>query len=106
MLAKQVFKKSPDQDPELWNAMSPITRISEDAPPFLVIQGTHDTLVFVEEAREFVRALKEKSRAPVAYLEMLGAQHAFDVFHSPRCRHAVLAVAAFLEKVRAERQRA
>ncbi|MBM4383788.1 MAG: alpha/beta hydrolase [Deltaproteobacteria bacterium] len=105
MLAKTVFKKSPEQDPELWNAMSPITRITEDAPPFLVIQGTHDTLVFVEEAREFVRALKEKSRAPVAYLEMLGAQHAFDVFHSPRSRHAVLAVAAFLEKVRAERQR-
>ena len=106
MLAKQVFKKTPEQDPELLNAMSPITRVSEDAPPFLVIQGTHDTLVFVEEAREFVRALKEKSRSPVAYLEMLGAQHAFDVFHSPRSRHAVLAVAAFLEKLRAEAARA
>jgi acetyl esterase/lipase len=103
LLAKRVFKKTPAQDPELWDAMCPITRVSADAPPFLVIQGTHDTLVFVEEAREFVRALREKSRAPVAYLEMRGAQHAFDVFHSPRCRHAVLASAAFLEKVRAER---
>ncbi len=101
LLAKQVFKKTPDQDPELWDAMSPITRVSEQAPPFLVIQGTHDTLVFVEEAREFVRALREKSKAPVAYLEMEGAQHAFDVFHSPRSRHAVLAAAAFLERVRA-----
>jgi fermentation-respiration switch protein FrsA (DUF1100 family) len=34
--------------------------VSADAPPFLVVQGTHDTLVFVEEAREFVRALREK----------------------------------------------
>jgi acetyl esterase/lipase len=102
LLAKQVFKTTPAQDPELWDAMSPITRVSEHAPPFLVIQGTHDTLVFVEEAREFVRALREKSRAPVAYLELHGAQHAFDVFHSPRCRHAVLAVAAFFEKVRSE----
>jgi acetyl esterase/lipase len=103
ILAKRVFKTTPEQDPELWDAMNPITRISEKAPPFLVIQGTHDTLVFVEEAREFVRALKEKSRAPVAYLEMLGAQHAFDVFHSPRSAHAVRAAAAFLETVRAGR---
>jgi acetyl esterase/lipase len=103
ILSKQVFKTTPEQDPELWDAMNPITRISEQAPPFLVIQGTHDTLVFVEEAREFVRALKEKSRAPVAYLEMVGAQHAFDVFHSPRSAHAVRAAAAFLEKVRAGR---
>lgn len=101
MLSRMVFKKTPDQDPELWDALCPITRVSEHAPPFLVIQGTHDTLVFVEEAREFVRALREKSKAPVAYLEMEGAQHAFDVFHSPRSRHAVLAAAAFLERVRA-----
>jgi len=103
LLATRVFKKTPAQDPQLWDAMSPITRVSESAPPFLVIQGTHDTLVFVEEAREFVRALREKSRAPVAYLELHGAQHAFDVFHSPRCAHAVQAVAAFLEHIRNQR---
>jgi acetyl esterase/lipase len=106
LLSQRVFKVAPQQDPELWSAMNPIDRIGEQAPPFFVIQGTHDTLVFVEEGREFVRALREKSRAPVAYLEMVGAQHAFDVFHSPRSRHAVLAVAAFLEKVRAEAARA
>jgi acetyl esterase/lipase len=100
-LAKQVFKATPDENPALWDAMSPITRVRESAPPFLVIQGTHDTLVFVEEAREFVRALREKSRASVAYLEMTGAQHAFDMFHSPRSAHAVRAAAAFLKQVRA-----
>jgi acetyl esterase/lipase len=106
LLSARVFKVAPQQDPELWSAMNPIDRIGEQAPPFFVIQGTHDTLVFVEEGREFVRALREKSRAPVAYLEMVGAQHAFDVFHSPRSRHAVLAVAAFLESVRAPGSRA
>ena len=99
-LSKQVFKATPDENPALWDAMSPITRVNESAPPFLVIQGTHDTLVFVEEAREFVRALREKSRASVAYLEMTGAQHAFDMFHSPRSAHAVRAAAAFLQQVR------
>lgn len=104
VLAKHVFKSTPEQDPEFWDAMCPITRISEDAPPFLVIQGSHDTLVFVEEAREFVRALREKSKQPVAYLEMHGAQHAFDFFHSPRSAHAVRAATAFLEKARASGQ--
>jgi acetyl esterase/lipase len=104
LLAKQVFKTTPEQDPVLWDAMSPITRVSESAPPFLVIQGTHDTLVFVEEAREFVRALREISGAAVVYLEMVGGQHAFDVFHSPRSAHAVRAAAAFLQQARVSRR--
>jgi acetyl esterase/lipase len=97
MLAKYVFQCRPEDKPELWDAACPITRVSADAPPFLVVQGTHDTLVFVEEAREFVRALREKSRAPVHYLEMRGAQHAFEIFHSARSQHAVRAAAAFLD---------
>jgi len=97
ILTKYVFPCPPHENPELWDAACPITRVSADAPPFLVVQGTHDTLVFVEEAREFVRALREKSRAPVHYLEMKGAQHAFEIFHSARSQHAVRAAAAFLE---------
>jgi acetyl esterase/lipase len=97
MLSKYVFQCRPEDNPELWDAACPITRVSADAPPFLVVQGTHDTLVFVEEAREFVRALREKSSAPVHYLEMKGAQHAFELFHSARCQYAVRAAAAFLD---------
>ena len=97
ILSKHVFQCRPDDNPELWENACPITRVSADAPPFLVVQGTHDTLVFVEEAREFVRALREKSRAPVHYLEMKGAQHAFEIFHSARCQYAVRAAAAFLD---------
>jgi acetyl esterase/lipase len=97
ILTKYVFPCPPDENPELWDAACPITRVAADAPPFLVVQGTHDTLVFVEEAREFVRALREKSRAPVHYLEMKGAQHAFEIFHSARCQYSVRAAAAFLE---------
>lgn len=100
-LQRFVLKCSPEEAPELWDAASPITRVGPEAPPFLVLHGTHDSLVWVEEAREFVGALREKSASPVAYLEMRGAQHAFDTFHSVRSAHAVQAVAAFLERVRA-----
>ena len=100
-LAKTVLKVAPEDDPALWDAGSPITHISSDAPPLLAIQGTHDALVFVEEAHTLMRALEEKSQAPTLYLEMTGAQHAFDVFHSVRSACAVRAATAFLEKVRA-----
>lgn len=101
-LEERVFKRSAEEHPEFWERASPISRIDAGAPPFLVIQGTHDTLVFVEEARAFVQALREKSRSPVLYLELPGAQHAFDVFHTLAGTHSVHAATDFLEQVRAE----
>ncbi len=102
ILSKRVFKCAPEANPDLWENASPLARIHADAPPFFVIHGTHDSLVFVEEARAFVQALREKSRAPVFYAEFPGGQHAFDTFHSHRSAAAVHAVTAFLERVRAE----
>jgi acetyl esterase/lipase len=99
-LEKSILKSSPDERRELWESASPIARIHPDAPPFFVVHGTHDSLVFVEEARLFVHALREKSNSPVAYAELPGAQHAFDSFHSPRSAPVIHAVAAFLEHVR------
>jgi acetyl esterase/lipase len=101
-LEGRVLKVSPEANRELWENASPITRVSADAPPFLVIHGSHDSLVFVEEARHFVSSLREKSRNPVVYLELPGAQHAFDTFHSVRSSHAVHAVTSFLEQTRAD----
>jgi acetyl esterase/lipase len=101
-LAKTVLKCTPDENPELWEAASPIAHVSADAPPFLLVHGTYDSLVWLEEMRVFQRALAEKSRRPVLALELEGAQHAFDCFHSPRSAHAVRAVTAFLEHVHAE----
>ena len=103
-LAKQVLKCTPDENRELWEAASPIAQISPEAPPFLLVHGTHDSLVWVDEMRAFARALGEKSRQPVLTLELEGGQHAFDTFHSPRSAHAVRAVTAFLEHVRAEHE--
>ena len=62
-----------------------------------VVQGTHDSLVWVEEAHKFVDKMKSVSQQPVVYGELPGAQHAFEVFHSVRTDHAVNAAADFLE---------
>lgn len=97
-----VFKCSPEENPELWDSVSPITRVHSKAPPFFVIQGSHDSLVFTEEADTFVAAMREKSVEAVLHAELRGGQHAFEVFHSPRSRHAVQGVTQFLEKVHAD----
>jgi len=100
-LAKSVLKCTPGENRELWEAASPIAHVSPDAPPFLLVHGTHDSLTWIDEMRAFAKALAEKSRAPVLTLELAGAQHAFDTFHSPRSAYAVRAVTAFLEHVHA-----
>ncbi len=103
-LGPKVFKCTPEENPELWDSVSPITRIHSEAPPFLVIQGSHDSLVYADEADTFVRTLREKSRKPVLHAKLTGAQHAFEIFHSVRSAHSVRGATAFLEKVYADYQ--
>ena len=67
-----------------------------DAPPFFVIHGSSDSLVEVAQARAFVDALRAVSHEPVAYAELPGTQHAFDVFPSIRSAHVVRGVDRFL----------
>ena len=102
-LGKRVMQCTKEENPELWDQGSPLSRVNADAPPFFVVQGTHDTLVWVEEARTFVSALQAVSQQPVGYAELPGAQHAFEIFHSVRTDHAVNGVADFLEWTHAQR---
>jgi acetyl esterase/lipase len=101
LLEKQVMKTTIKERRELFEAASPLHRVHEAAPPFLVLHGTHDTLVPVEVARTFVPALRAVSKEPVAYVELPVAQHGFDVMGSPRCSATTAGVVAFLEAIRA-----
>lgn len=96
MLERAVVKKRYSEAPEVFEEASPMSRVHEGAPPFFVIHGTRDTLVPVREARLFVELLRERSRAPVAYAELPGAQHAFEVFPSRRTGHVLAGVERFL----------
>lgn len=95
-LAKMVMPGPKRDEPELWDKVSPISQVGPDAPPFLVIQGANDVLVWREEARSFVAELRRVSRQPVAYWEIPGAQHAFDVLNSMRTAVAVDTVEQFV----------
>ncbi len=96
-LAKFVFQNSREEGYDRRNDGSPLVHVSEQAPPMFVLQGTHDSLVWVEEAHKFVEAMKAVSGQAVVYGELPGAQHAFEIFHSVRTDHTVNAVTEFLE---------
>jgi acetyl esterase/lipase len=98
-LGRFVMKKRLQDDIDAFRRASPMHRIHADAPPFFVIHGTHDSLASVEEARHFADLLRRSSREPVAYAEIPGAQHAFELFHSLRTTYVVRAVDRFLAYV-------
>jgi acetyl esterase/lipase len=99
-LQKQVMKTDPAVDRRQWEAASPLHRIHPDAPPFLVVHGTNDSFLPVEQARVFADRLRTVSTSPVAYAELPRAQHGFDFASSVRVHHVVRAVERFLTSVR------
>ncbi len=91
-----IMKAFLSDEPERFSDASPLDQVRADAPPFFAIHGDKDTLAPVEDARTFVERMGQVSEAPVAYLELHGAQHAFDTFTSIRTRRVIRAVDRFL----------
>ena len=73
--------------------------VHAEAPPFLVLHGTHDPMVPVQAAREFVDRLRAAGGRIVAYAELPGAQHNFDRLASIRCAAVTDAIEAFAGSV-------
>jgi acetyl esterase/lipase len=83
---------------ELYESASPLHRLGADAPAFMVLHGTHDSLVPVAVPRAFVAAFRKAAPdVPVAYVELPWAQHAFDLLCSPRCTATTRGIAAYLD---------
>jgi acetyl esterase/lipase len=95
-LERTVVKQQITAAREVFDQASPMSRVSPAAPPFFVLHGRNDSMVPVEQAREFVRLLRGASPQPVVYAELPQAQHAFDVLGSVRARYAAAAVGDFL----------
>jgi len=96
LLETKILKGSIDEIPDEYRKASPMDRIHQDAPPACVIHGDGDSLVPVDEARMFVRMLRETSHEPVVYMEIPGAQHAFEIFPSLRSQAVVDGIERFV----------
>lgn len=104
-LQHMVIKKRLAKHRDIYLDASPITHVRPDAPPFFILHGEYDSLIPVHEGRDFYDELRKVSQNPVLYAEMPGAQHAFDVIHSPRAHQSAEAVGEFLSWVYASRLR-
>jgi acetyl esterase/lipase len=94
-LSRIVFPPGAGDDDYL--LASPMNHITENAPDFLVVHGAHDSLVPVKQARIFTQRLRDTTTGSITYLEIPGAQHAFDVFGSIRAHHTIRGVQRWLE---------
>jgi acetyl esterase/lipase len=99
-LERVVVKRKITKRPELFRKASPIARVHADAPPFLVLHGSGDTVIPVQQARDFVEKLKGVSRSAVSYAELPGAGHGFDMTDGARTGSAATAIGLFLNQVR------
>lgn len=84
---------------EAFRSYSPIARVVPEAPPMMIVHGSRDALVPVETARRFARKMSDVSDHAVVYVELYGAQHAFDIFPSPRTVRTVEYCQQFLDAV-------
>jgi acetyl esterase/lipase len=102
-LERVVVKRSIDRHPEVFRDASPIARVHPNAPPFLVIHGSRDSVIPVEQARIFVDRLRAVSHSVVGYVELPGAGHGFDLMDGERAGAMAHAASLFLNQVHRNR---
>jgi acetyl esterase/lipase len=95
LIPDRVMKAAMADAPDRYREASPIDQVRGDAPPFLVVHGTSDSLVPIAEAEFFVEALRNAG-APVEFLPVHRAQHAFDILGGVRSRALAVRIESFL----------
>ncbi|MCV7220626.1 alpha/beta hydrolase [Mycolicibacterium elephantis] len=101
-LQKFVVKKRITEHKQVYVDASSIRRVRPDAPPFFILHGRDDSIIPVQEGRDFAEAMRSVSTSTVVYAEIPHAQHAFDFYGSPRAHYTAQAVETFLSWVHAK----
>ena len=68
---------TPEEIPDVYREISPITYVNADCPPTLLLQGTQDLLVDYEQVERLHQSLKEAG-APVIYIPFPNCAHSFE----------------------------
>ncbi|MCV7281618.1 alpha/beta hydrolase [Mycolicibacterium flavescens] len=102
-LERIVVGRKHEKHPDVFRSASPMARVHRDAPPFLVVHGTGDSVIPVAQARAFVERLRAVSRSVVSYIELPGAGHAFDMTDGARTGSAAKGIGLFLNQIHRNR---
>ena len=71
--------KKYEDAPELYKEASPITHVSKQSPPTMLLQGTIDAIVPMSQSVKLAEKL-QASNVPYIYVPFEGQFHAFDYF--------------------------
>lgn len=90
---------TPEQEPAAYHGASAYLHAEKGAPPFLLLHGGRDELVWIAQSERFSRRLTELD-VPHAFLRLPWATHAFDYNRNgPGGQIAAAGLEAFLRRV-------
>jgi len=107
-----VTGKKVEDHVEFYESINPMTIVSKktsaEIPPFINVQGTHDTLVMVGDARSYAKKLKavrdaaqphHKPRTPDVFIELPKAPHGYNYLPGIRGEGLNYTVESYLARV-------
>ena len=78
-IIRQMLGGAPDENPEVYELLSPINHVDPQDPPTLIFQGEDDFFRLAPSIRELNSKLKSTG-VPVIYIEFPYTPHGFDLF--------------------------
>jgi len=73
---------SKEEKPDLWKDASPVTHLTPDDPPYLLLCGTRDNTVPPSQSENFLKALQEK-QVPAELIQVQDGRHGLSGGSSP-----------------------
>lgn len=95
-----IFRARYRDDPARFREAQPVSHLSAEAPPILLVHGRNDMLVPFDESQRFYEKLVAAGARDVHLLEVPNAVHAFEVAPSPLHQRTVRVILRFMESVR------
>lgn len=87
-LVEQFFGGTAEEKPELYKLGSPITHVSKDDPPFLIVHGDKDPLIPLHQAEVFYDALRHAG-VDVTFIRVKNGDHGFTTDDQSPSRAAI-----------------
>ncbi len=77
---------------------SPFDYVERGSAPLMIVHGDQDTLTPAGRARELAEQARRTSENAVAYVELPGAHHSFDLLRSIRFEAVIDGIEAFARR--------
>jgi acetyl esterase/lipase len=94
-----VFCRRYREHQDVYRRSQPVSYLSAEIPPLLLIHGEHDVMIPILEARNFYDRLKQAGARRVHLCEVPLAPHAFEIAPTPLQQRTQRIIESFLQTV-------